>query len=104
MSLEAIHQITESEQAAQARIAGAEAEARRLAAEAQQSGKERLEAARAAAEAEAAGLLARAEEQGAAREKELLEENRRQREALEAQAGERLDRAAELIVRRVVNT
>lgn len=104
MSLEAIHQITESEQAAQACRAEAEAEAKRLAAEAQQSGRERLEAARAAAEAEAAGLLTQAEAQGAAREEELLAENQRERDALAAQAKERLDLAAELIVRRVVNT
>lgn len=104
MSLDAIQKVTEAEQAALSRKAEAEAEARRMAAEAQRAGRERLEARRTEAEAQVKELMAQAEVQAARRERELLEENERACAALRDQARQRLDQAAELIVGRVVKS
>ena len=82
MSLEAMKQVTEAEEANRARRAEAQAEAKRLVAEAERAGKARLAEARAQAEAQA----------------------RKSCDALRAQAEARLADAAESIVRRVVKT
>ena len=76
MSLEAMKQVTEAEEANRARRAEAQAEAKRLVAEAERAGKARL------AEAQ----------------------TRKSCDALRAQAEARLADAAESIVRRVVKT
>ena len=76
MSLEAMKQVTEAEEANRARRAEAQAEAKRLVAEAERAGKARLAEARAQASCD----------------------------ALRAQAEARLADAAESIVRRVVKT
>ena len=80
MSLEAMKQVTEAEEANRARRAEAQAEAKRLVAEAERAGKARLAEARAQAEAQ------------------------KSCDALRAQAEARLADAAESIVRRVVKT
>ena len=76
MSLEAMKQVTEAEEANRARRAEAQAEAKRLVAEAERAGKARLAEARA----------------------------QKSCDALRAQAEARLADAAESIVRRVVKT
>ena len=57
MSLEAMKQVTETEQAARARKAEAQAQAKRLVADAERDGKARLAQARAEAEAQARELM-----------------------------------------------
>ena len=64
MSLEAIKQVTQAEQANQARKIEAQAQAKRLVAEAERAGRARLEQARAQAEEQARALLKEAEESG----------------------------------------
>ena len=61
MSLEAMKQVTEAEEANRARRAEAQAEAKRLVAEAERAGKARLAEARAQAEAQARELMRQAE-------------------------------------------
>ncbi len=102
MSLEAIRQITETEQANQTRRAEVEAEARRLTAEAERAGQARLAQVRADAAEAGKRLLSQAEERAEERSREIMlaaeEECARQRR----QAEEKLDAAAEFIVERVV--
>ena len=102
MSLEAMKQITAAEQAAKERRAAAEAEARRLTAEAEKAGQALLQKTRTDAEAQGKAGLAAAEEREAARAAEIAQaaeqESARQRKQAEA----RMDAAAELIVERVV--
>ena len=90
MSLEAMKQVTEAEEANRARRAEAQAEAKRLVAEAERAGKARLAEARAQAEAQHAS--------------EVMAQTRKSCDALRAQAEARLADAAESIVRRVVKT
>lgn len=65
MSLEAMKQVTEAEEANRARRAEAQAEAKRLVAEAERAGKARLAEARAQAEAQARELMRQAEAKAA---------------------------------------
>lgn len=103
MSLEAIKKVNETEQGAQARKAEAAANAKKLTADAEKAGRERLEAQRAKAESDAREAMARAEAKAAAHSEEALAAARKECEALRKSARGRLDQAAELIVRRVVN-
>ena len=93
MSLEAMKQVTEAEEANRARRVEAQAEAKRLVAEAERAGKARLAEARAQAEAKAAEHAS-----------EVMAQTRKSCDALRAQAEARLADAAESIVRRVVKT
>ena len=63
MSLEAIKQVTQAEQANQARKTEAQAQAKRLVAEAERAGRARLEQARAQAEEQDLAVAAHAEAQ-----------------------------------------
>ena len=101
MSLEAMKQVTEAEEANRARRVEAQAEAKRLVAEAERAGKARLAEARAQAEAQARELMRQAEAEHAAEE---MAQTRNSCDALRAQAEARLADAAESIVRRVVKT
>ena len=65
MSLEAIKQVTQAEQANRQRKAEAQAEAKRLVTEAERAGKAHLAEARAQAEAQARGFLQQAEAKAA---------------------------------------
>lgn len=103
MSLEAIKKVNETEQGVQARKAEAAANAKKLVADAEKAGRERLESARAKAEADARESMARAEEKAAAHSEEILAGARKDCAALRKAARARLDKAAQLIVRRVVN-
>ena len=97
MSIEAIRQVTETEQANKQSRAAAEAEARRLVLDAELLKKVRSDAAE-----QGKDLLRQAEERAALRAQEIAQgaeaESRRQRE----QAEQHLDETAEFIVERVV--
>ena len=94
MSIEAIRQVTETEQANKQSRAAAEAEARQLVLDAERNGTELLKKVRSDAAEQGKDLLRQAQE--IAREAEA--ESRRQRE----QAEQHLDETAEFIVERVV--
>ena len=96
MSIEAIRQVTETEQANKQHRAAAEAEARQLVLDAERNGTELLKKVRSDAAEQGKDLLRQAEERAALREAEA--ESRRQRE----QAEQHLDETAEFIVERVV--
>mgnify|MGYP001344603812 CR=1 FL=1 len=87
MSIEAIRQVTETEQANKQSRAAAEAEARQLVLDAERNGTELLKQVRSDAAEQGKDLLRQAEA-----------ESRRQRE----QAEQHLDETAEFIVERVV--
>ena len=95
MSIEAIRQVTETEQANKQSRAAAEAEARQLVLDAERNGTE-------LAAEQGKDLLRQAEERAALRAQEIAREaeaeSRRQRE----QAEQHLDETAEFIVERVV--
>lgn len=103
MSLEAIQKVTASEQESQSRKADAVAAAKKLAADAQRAGESMLEAARREAEAENRALLLRTEERAAEHAARFRAEAEAEAEAMCKAAEDRLDAAADLIVRRVVN-
>ena len=102
MSLEAIKQVTEAEQAHKQRRAEAQAEAKRTVAEAERAGKARLAEARAQAEAKAREFMKAAEETAAKHAAEVTAQTRKTCDTLRAKAEGRLADAAESIVRRVV--
>lgn len=102
MSLEAIKQVTETEQSNQTRKAAAETEAKQLIADAEKTGQALVQKARAEAAEQGKALLHQAEERAALRAKEIAAaaetESTRQRQ----QAETRLSETAEFIVERVV--
>lgn len=104
MSLDAIAQVAAAEEATQGRLLEAQAEAKALVADAERSGKKRIDEARSQAEAEVKTLLAGAETRAADHAKEVMAQAERDCAALRATAQERLDRAADLITERVVNS
>lgn len=104
MSFEAIQKVTEAEQAARDRKAGAADEAKRIVAEAERAAKQRVADARAQAEETVRAMLAEAEARGAERSAQTLADNAAQCEALKQAARSRLDQAAGLIVGRVGNS
>ena len=101
MSIEAIRQVTETEQANKQSRAAAEAEARQLVLDAERNGTELLKQVRSDAAEQGKDLL-RQGERAALRAQEIAREaeaeSRRQRE----QAEQHLDETAEFIVERVV--
>lgn len=103
MSLEAIKRVTETEQNSLQRKAEAAQQAKRTVAEAERAGQERLEKARQEAEAKAKALMTEAEQKAAEHAKSVMKETELACKALSREAGARLDKAAALIVRRVVN-
>lgn len=102
MSIEAVQKVTEAEERARAQKAAAVEQAKKLVADAERTGRERLEAAHAEAEGQVKAMLSRAEESAAARTAAVLEETRRSCDGLRRAAEDRLDDAAALIIRRVV--
>jgi V/A-type H+-transporting ATPase subunit G/H len=103
MSLEAIKRVTETEQISAQRKAEAEAESKRAIGEAERAGRARLSEARAEAQARVKTMLAQAEENAAQEAKAISIETAKNCEQLKAEARGKLDDAAALIVRRVVN-
>ncbi len=103
MSLEAIQQVTEVEQNLRQRKADAAQEAKRAAAAAEKSGREKLEAARQVADAEARAMMKEAEAEAARRAETVRQQTRVDCDRLTELARTRLEEAAELIVRKVVD-
>ena len=103
MSLEAIEKVTQIEQQSQERKAAAEAEARRIVAEAEREGLALLQQTRAAAADKSRKLLREAEERAAEKAAEIDRAAEIDCAALQEAAGKHLDEAAEFIVGRVVN-
>ena len=102
LSLEVIRQITEAEKSWEQRKAEAVQAAKRSAAEAEKAGQAMLEQARSDAEAKVKAALADAEAQAAEEAQAVQDETVRSCNALKAAAEQRLEQAAQLIVRRVV--
>ena len=103
MSLEAIEKVIQIEQQSQERKAAAEAEARRIVAEAEREGLALLQQTRAAAADKSRKLLREAEERAAEKAAEIDRAAEAESAALQKAAGKHLDEAAEFIVGRVVN-
>ena len=104
MSLEAIQMVAQTEAETKQRKADAIAAAKKLIAEAEQTGKQTLQTACADAEAKARELMVRAEERAAARAAEIAAQSKQDCAALCSSAENKLDEAAALIVRRVVSS
>ena len=103
MSLEAIAAITGTEEKVRQMKAEAAAEAKRSIAQAQASGEEAIASAIKKADAEIAELMKKAEEKAKADASGLAQSSENKKAAMRAKADARLDKAAELIVERIVN-
>ncbi|MCM1149154.1 MAG: hypothetical protein NC319_03565 [Butyricicoccus sp.] len=104
MSHEAIAAITGTEEKVRQMKADALAEAKRSVAQAQALGEEAIASAIKKADAEIAELMKKAEEKATADASELAQSNENRKAAMRARADVRLDKAAELIVERIVNS
>lgn len=103
MSLEAIKKVAESEQNSAQRKAEAAQQAKKLVADASREGEALLASARQKAEAQVKIFMTEAEEKAAKHTAEVMKDTQRACEELKQAASARLDEAAALIVRRVVN-
>ena len=103
MSLEALQKVTGAEQEAQTRKTEAAAAAKKMVSDAQRVGEALLERARQEAEEDNKALLRQAEQRAQEAAQRLLEDAKAQADAMSKTAEGRLDAAADLIVRRVVN-
>ena len=104
MSLEAIKQVAQTEAEVKQRKTEAVAVAKKLIAEAEQTGKQSLQTACADAEAKTKALMVQAEERAAVRAAEIAVQSKQDCAALCSTAENKLDEAAALIVRRVVSS
>lgn len=102
LSLEAINQISETEQTAQKSIADAQSSAREIISNAQKKATEAYDSALKQAAANAAQALAEAKQRGENLAAKQLIEYRRSCEVLQAQAQSRMDSAAAIVIERVV--
>ena len=103
MSLEAIKQITQAEQSWTQRKTEAIQAAKKAVADAEKAGQALLETRRAEAQDQVKAMMADAEAKARIQADQVQAETARSCEALKASARQKLDAAAELIVRRVVN-
>ena len=104
MSHEAIAAITGTEEKVRQMKADALAEAKRSVAQAQALGEDAIASAIKKADAEIAELMKKAEDKATADASELAQSNENRKAAMRARADVRLDKAAELIVERIVNS
>lgn len=104
MSLDAIKQVTETERKTLERRAQAQAEAKKILADAEQAGRARVEAARAEAEAQVSQFIKEAEKEASKRSAAVMDETAQTCQDLSRAAEGRMAKAAGLIVRRVVNS
>lgn len=104
MSLDAIKQVTQAEVETKQRKTDATVAARKLISDAEQAGQEALRSARTQAEAKARELMAQAEERAAVRTAEITAQAKQECAALRSTVESRLEKAADLIVRRVVSS
>lgn len=103
MSLEAIERVSQVETMNRERKAAAEAEARKIVADAERGGLALLSQVRAEAAESGRDLLRQAEVRAAERAAEIDRAAEAESEALREAAGKNLEAAAEFIVGRVVN-
>ncbi len=103
MSLDAIKQVTQTEEEIKQRKTEAVFAAKKLVADAEKTGKEALHTARTNAETKAKELLVQAEEHSAVRASEIAAQSKQECANLCSAAESKLEEAAALIVRRVVN-
>jgi len=103
VSIEAIQQVNQAEASAQEKRSVARAQAKQLIREAERAGQLLLEQARQKAESESRAAMAQAEKNAAVRAKEVLSDNASACNQLCSAAEPRLDAAAALIVKRIVN-
>lgn len=103
MSLEAVKQVTEAEEAAKQQKLQAQQDARRLVAEAEKAGEQLVLRAGEQAKAESAAMLRGAEDAAAEDTAKVHAEALADADRLRAKAEGRLEEAASLIVRRVVD-
>lgn len=103
MSLEAVKTVTLAEQKAKEHKAQAAADARRLVAQAEKAGAQTVADAQARGRSESAGELTRAETRAAEHLAQVIRDTERTCDELRAHAQGRLEQAADLIVRRVVD-
>ena len=103
MSLEAIKQVTQTEQdCAQRKLDAAQA-AKRTVADAEKAGQAALDARRGEAQAKVKAMLAEAEAKAGVQADAVRADTAKACAALKQSAQQKLEQAAELIVRRVVN-
>ena len=102
MSFEAINSVVQAENEAKAAVAAAEAKARQMVADAQAAGKAAVEAAGDKADSALGELRRKADEDAMKRASKLSREVEIKKAALRARAEARLDRAASLVVERIV--
>lgn len=103
MSIEAIQQVTQAEASAQEKRFAAHAQAKQLIREAERAGQLLLEQARQKAESESREAMAQAEKNAAVRASKVLSDNTSACNQLSSAAESRLNAAAALIVKRIVN-
>lgn len=103
MSLEAIKQITQAEQSWTQRKAEALQATKKTVADAEKAGQALLETRRTEAQAQVKAMMADAEAKARIQADQVQAETARSCQALKASAQQKLEAAAELIVRRVVN-
>ena len=102
MSLEAIKQISETEESAQKCITDAQTKARDIISNAQRTAAQEYDSTLKQAAAQAAEALAGAKHRGDDMAGRQLSEYRRQCEALQLQAQNRMDKAVAIVMERVV--
>ena len=103
MSLDAIKQVTETEELSRLRKQEALQAAKRLIAETERDGQAHLEASRTEAEAKVKAMMAKAEADAADKAQLIRADTGRDCQDLRSLAEVRLERAVELIVRKVVD-
>lgn len=104
MSLEAIRQITQAEACAKQRKTDAAVAAKKIISDAYFAGEEKLRSAAATADAQVRQIILQAEERAARRAEEISSQSKAGCAALCSAAEIKLDDAAALIIRRVVNS
>ena len=102
MSFEAINSVVQAENEAKAAVAAAEAKARQMVSDAQTAGKAAVEAAGDKADSALAELRRKADEEAMSKAADLSRDVENRKAALRARAEARLDRAASLVVERIV--
>lgn len=103
MSIEAIQQVSQAEASAQEKKLAAYAQAKQLVKDAERAGQLLLEQARQNADALTREAMAQAEKAAAVQAKQVLSDNAGACKQLCSAAESRLDAAAALIVKRIVN-
>ena len=103
LSLEAIKQVTQTEQDCAQRKLDAVQAAKRTVAEAEKTGQAALDARRGEAQAQVRALMADAEAKAGVEADAVRADTAKACAALKVSAEQKLEQAAELIVRRVVN-